>query len=70
MRKIKRFIAITLLAAVMCLSMPQAFAGEILTPPAGGTAESPGVTADGTAESPGFLSLVLGYFFDGVLISD
>ena len=67
MRKMKKLVSITLLAAVMCLSMSQAFAGDIPSPP--GTAESPGVTADGTAESPGFLSLVW-VLLDGVLISD
>ena len=68
MRKMKRFMAITLLAAVMCLGVPQAFGGDMQTT-LNGTQESPGVTADGTAESPGFLSLVL-LLLDGVLISD
>jgi hypothetical protein len=68
MRKMKRFMAITLLAALMCLGVPQAFGGDMHAP-LNGTQETPGVTADGVAESPGFLSLVL-LFFDGVLISD
>lgn len=59
MRKMKRFMAITLLAAVICLGVPQAFGGDMHAP----------VATDSTAESPGFLSLVL-LFLDGVLISD
>jgi hypothetical protein len=65
MRSIKRFLAITLIALVVGLGTPAAFAQ--------GTAESPGiqagsttttegdqkteakVTAEGTAESPGYL---------------
>jgi hypothetical protein len=64
MRSIKRFLAITLMALVVGLGTPAAFAQ--------GTAESPGIksgstttnitnsgetslTAEGTAESPGYL---------------
>ncbi len=70
MRKMKKLVSITLLAAVMCLSMSQAFAGDIPSPPAPGTAESPGVTADGPSETPGIVSLLLELLLDGVLISD
>jgi hypothetical protein len=68
MRKMKRFAAATLLAALMCLGVPQAFAGEIPSPPVAGPQESPGLT-DGNAESPGFTLLIL-MALDGVLISD
>jgi hypothetical protein len=69
MRKLKRVAAITMLAVVMGLTVPQAFAGEILTPPApAGPQESPGLTANGTTETPGFLSVLLD--IAGVLISD
>ena len=52
MRSIRKFFAITLLALVVGLGTPAAYATD-------GTAESPGVkqdvsaTAEGTAESPG-----------------
>lgn len=52
MRKIKTVTAIAMLALVMSLGTPQAFAGFIPTGYAG-PQESPGLT-DGTAESPGF----------------
>ena len=60
MRKIKRVVAITLLAVVMGLNMPQAFAGEVQTP---------GAASAGPQESPGIMSFII-YFLDGVLISD
>ena len=60
MRKMKRVVAITLLAVVMGLTVPQAFAGEILTP---------GAASAGLQESPGVMSFII-YFLDGVLISD
>jgi hypothetical protein len=69
MRKMKRFAAITLLAAVMCLSTAQAFAGDIPSPPVAGPQETPGVTANGTQETPGLLTLIE-ILLDGVLISD
>jgi hypothetical protein len=53
MRGIKRLTATLLMGLMLSLCAPQVFAGEILTPPADGTAESPGYT-DGTAESPGY----------------
>lgn len=54
MRKLKRLAAIIMLAMVMSLGAPQAFAGTIHTGVAAdGSAESPGY-ADGVAESPGF----------------
>ncbi len=43
----KKFFAITLMALVLGLGTPAAFAEE-------GTAESPGATSTGTAESPGY----------------
>ena len=53
MRKFKTLTAILMLAMVMSLGTPQAFAGVMETGSAAdGTAESPGFT-DGTAESPG-----------------
>lgn len=54
MRRLKRLTMIVMLAMVMSLGAPQAFAGfmSIGITAADGTAESPGV-ADGTAESPG-----------------
>ena len=63
MRKIKILTAIMVMAMVMSLGAPQAFAGFMPTGfAADGTAESPGYTGpqespgltDGTAESPGF----------------
>ncbi|HVG32109.1 MAG TPA: hypothetical protein VM911_03485 [Pyrinomonadaceae bacterium] len=54
MRRLKTLAAIIMLAMVMSLSTPQAFAGFMSTGVAAsdGTAESPGYT-DGSAESPG-----------------
>ncbi len=59
MRSMKRILAITIMAMVLGLGTPMAFAGD-------GTAESPGITTqqtsdeqvyvtDGTAESPGYM---------------
>ncbi|HEX8649615.1 MAG TPA: hypothetical protein VF708_02160 [Pyrinomonadaceae bacterium] len=56
MKRIKKLIGIVLLALVVSLGTPQAFAAD-------GTAESPGVTAptNGTAESPGIVVIILDY---------
>jgi hypothetical protein len=65
MRRLKTLTMIIMLAMVMSLGAPRAFAGFMSTgiTAADGTAESPGYTdgtaespgiADGTAESPGF----------------
>jgi hypothetical protein len=56
MRKMKSIAAITLLAAIMSLNVPQTFAGEMDTPFAG------------PQESPGFTSIL--FDLAGVLISD
>ena len=69
MRKMKKLVSITLLAAVMCLSTAQAFAGDISSPPVAGPQETPGVTADGPSETPGLRTLIE-ILLDGVLISD
>lgn len=62
MRKIKTLTAIMVMAMIMSLGAPQAFAGDMATGVAAdGTAESPGYTGPqespgitGVAESPGF----------------
>lgn len=64
----KRFVAITLLAAVMALTVPQAFAGDIASPGFDGPQESPGVTSGGGIEMPGLTSFLV--YLTGVLISD
>jgi hypothetical protein len=58
MRKIKSIAAITLLAAIMSLNVPQAFAGQMDMP----------LTFDGPQESPGLTSIL--FDLAGVLISD
>jgi hypothetical protein len=55
MNKAKRLIAIMLLALVVCLGTPQAFAGPSETPGLSGPSETPGITVmvEGPSETPG-----------------
>jgi hypothetical protein len=50
---IKRLTAMILMALMLSLCAPQAFAGIMDTPAATGEISTPGAT-DGTAESPGY----------------
>lgn len=67
MNKAKRLIAIMLLALVVGLGTPQAFAGPSETPgvtvTVEGPSETPGitVTVDGPSETPGIVAAILQY---------
>lgn len=53
MNRMKRLMAVILLALVATLGTPQAFAGP---------GEMVGIAAQGTAESPGIMTAILDYF--------
>ena len=54
MKRLKKVMAVVLLALVVGMSGGLALAGPSESPGRKGTAESPGITVTGTAESPGF----------------
>ena len=65
MNKAKNFLAVMLLALVVGLCTPQAFAGPSETPGimADGPSETPGITCmvDGPSETPGIMAAIIQY---------